>query len=148
MPSCPCPRPVQMRRPRGPIGQTGCGPWGAAATPQDSHGHRLTTGCGPSLDPVLMSPDRAQEASHPDMRSQLFLFLPGLILCSRGWDPGSHSESALDSLAPNRTQNFIFPVPSRNEFTSHLGSFHKLLQSTYYVPGIGATQQKYTHDLG
>ena len=114
VPSCPPPCSVQMRRPRGPRGQTGCGPWGAAAAPQDSHSHRLTTGCGPSLDPVPMSPDRAQEASHPDMRSQLFVFLPGLIPCSRGWDPVSHSESALDSLAPNRTQNFIFPVPSRN----------------------------------
>ena len=34
------------------------------------------------------------------------------------------------------------------EFTSHLGSVHKLLQSTCSVPGIDATQQKYTHDPG
>ena len=34
------------------------------------------------------------------------------------------------------------------EFISHLWSVHKLLQSTYCVPGIGATQEKYPHDLG
>ena len=32
------------------------------------------------------------------------------------------------------------------EFTSHLGSVHKVLQTTCSVPGIDATQQKYTHD--
>ena len=31
---------------------------------------------------------------------------------------------------------------------STLQSVHKLLQSTYSVPGIGATEQKYTHDPG
>ena len=38
--------------------------------------------------------------------------------------------------------------PSEMEYTSHLGSVHKLLQSTYSVPGIDAIQQKYTHDPG
>ena len=47
----------------------------------------------------------------PDLRFQLFLFLLSLTACSRGWDPGSHPESALDNLAQIRTQNFIFPVP-------------------------------------
>ena len=65
VPSCPCPRPVQMRRLWGPRGQTGCGPRGAATTPQGSHGHGLTTGCGLSMDLALMSPGRAQEASQP-----------------------------------------------------------------------------------
>ncbi|KAM7232856.1 hypothetical protein CapIbe_014992 [Capra ibex] len=34
------------------------------------------------------------------------------------------------------------------EFTSRLGSVHKLLQSTYSVPDIDAIQKKYTHDPG
>ena len=84
----------------------------------------------------------------PDLRSQLFLFLPSLITYSRGWDPGSRPESGPDSLTPTRTQNFIFLVPSRNGITSHLWSVPRLLQTTYCVPGIGATQQKYIHDPG
>ena len=30
----------------------------------------------------------------PDLRSQVFLFLPSLTACSRGWDPASRPESA------------------------------------------------------
>ena len=61
----PLPRPVQMRRPRALRGQTGCVPWGAATAPRGSHGCGLTAGGGPSMDQVLMSPTRAQEASQP-----------------------------------------------------------------------------------
>ena len=110
----PHPRSEQMRRPRGPRGQTGCGPWRVSQPFGVPTAVGPLQGGGPSVDLALMSPGRAQEASSPDLRSHLFLFLPGLTACSRGWDLDSRPESALDSLVPNRTQNFIFPVSSRN----------------------------------
>ena len=84
----------------------------------------------------------------PDLRSQLFLFLPSLTTCSRGWGPGSCSESALDSLAKLVLRTLFSQSLPEMEFTSRLWSVHKFLQSTYSVPGIDATQQKYTHDPG
>ena len=64
-PSHPRPHPVPMRRPRGPRGQTGCGPWGAFATPRGSHSGGLLAGGSPSVHLAPMSPGRAQEASQP-----------------------------------------------------------------------------------
>ena len=84
----------------------------------------------------------------PELSSQLFLFLPSLTVCSRGWDPGSHPESAWTVWLQLGLMSLFSQSPPEMEFTSHLWSIHKLLQSTYSVAGIGATQQKYTHDPG
>ena len=84
----------------------------------------------------------------PDLRSQLFLFLPGLTPCFRGWNPISRPESALTAWFQIGLRTLFSQSPPEMEFTSRLWSVHKLLQSTYCVPGIGATQQKYTHDPG
>ena len=84
----------------------------------------------------------------PDLRSQLFLFLPGLTPCFRGWNPISRPESALTAWFQIGLRTLFSQSPPEMEFTSRLWSVHKLLQNTYYVPGIGAIQQKYTRDPG
>ena len=81
----------------------------------------------------------------PDLRSQFFLFLPSLTACSRGWD---YPESAWTVWLQPGLISLFSHSPPEMEFISHLWSVHKLLQSTYCVPGIGATQEKYPHDLG
>ena len=135
-----------MRRPRGPRGQTGCGPWGPAATLQSSHGCGLTAGGGPSLDLVLMSPGRAQEASQlrPEVSTLSLSACSDSLLQKVGhrflsWV--SH-----DSWLQIGLRTLFSQFPPEMEFTSHFWSVHELLQSTYSVAGIGATQQKYTHD--
>ena len=45
-------------------------------------------------------------------------------------------------------RTLFFQSPPEMEFTSHLWSVHKLLQSICCVPCSGATEQKYTHDPG
>ena len=147
VPSCPCPSTVQMRRPQGPRGQTGCGPWRVATTPWGSLSHGLTAGVAPPWTWLWCLQAGLKRHLSPDLRSQLFLFLPGLT-CSRGWDPVSHPESALTAWLQIGLRTLFSQSPPEMEFTSHLWSIHKLLQSTYSVAGIGATQQKYTHDPG
>ena len=137
-----------MRRPQGPRGQTGCGPWRVATAPRGSLGHGLAAGGGPSVDLAPMSPGRAQKASKPRPEVSALSLSAGLTLCSRGWDPISRPESALTVWFQIGLRTLFSQSPPEMEFTSHLWSIHKLLQSTYCVPGIGATQQKYTHDPG
>ena len=83
----------------------------------------------------------------PDLRSQLF-FCPV-------WLPALEGGTQVLALSQSRTvwlqiqlRTLFSQSPPEMEFTSHLQSAHKLLQSTYSVPGIDATQQKYTHDPG
>ena len=126
-PASPSPRPVQMRRPQGPRGQTGCVPWGTAATPWGSHSRGAAAGAASPWTQCRCLQAGLRRHLSPDLRSQLFLFLPSLTACSRGWDPGSHPESESTVWLQLGLIKFIFPVPSRKEFTSHLGSLHKLL---------------------
>ena len=121
---------------------------GCIATPRGSHGRGLAAEAAPPWTRRQCLHAGLRMHLSPDLRSQHFLFLLGLTACSRGWDPGSRPESVWDSLAPIELRTLFSQFPPEMEFTSHLWSVHKLLQSTYSVPGIDATQQKYTHDPG
>ena len=102
-PSRPYPRPVQVRRPQGPRGQTGCGPWRVPPPLGVPPAVDLQQGAAPPWTWLYCLQGGLRRHLSPDLRSQFFLFLPGLTSCSRGWDPGSRPESAPDSVAPNRT---------------------------------------------
>ena len=112
---------------------------GCIATPRGSHGRGLAAEVAPPWTRRQCLHAGLRMHLSPDLRSQLFLFLPILIAYSRGWDPGSRPESVWDSLAPIELRTLFSQFPPEMEFTSHLWSVHKLLQSTYSVPGIGAT---------
>ena len=137
-----------MRSPRGPRGRTACGSWGAAATPRGSQAmdSQQRTALSWTQFRCLQAGLRRHLSS--ELTSQLFLFLPSLTVCSRGWDPGSHPESAWTVWRQLGLRALFSQSSPEVEFTSQLRSIHKLLQSTYCVPGNGATQQKYTHDPG
>ena len=125
-PPPPPPRPVQMRRSRGPRGQKGCGPWGAAATLRGSHGCGAVAGAASPWTQRRCFQAGLKRHLSPELSSQLFLFLPSLTVCSRGWDPGSHPESESTVwLQLGLISLFSQSLPEM-EFTSHLGSVHKL----------------------
>ena len=130
-----------------PWGRTGCGPWGVPLLLGVPTAMGPQQGGGPSVHLALMSPGRAQEASqHTSDVSPLFL--PGLTACSKGGTPVLVLSQPRTAWFQLGLRDLFSQSPPEMEFTSHLWSVHKLLQSTYCVPGIGVTEQKYTHDSG
>ena len=68
----------------------------------------------------------------PELSSQLFLFLPSLTVCSRGWDPGSHPESAWTVWLQLGLMSLFSQSPPEMQFTSLL-SVVKLLVLFFFL---------------
>ena len=79
------------------------------------------------MDPAQMSPGRAQETSQPRPEVSALSLSAGLTPCSRGWDPGSHPESASTVWLQLGLISLFSQFLPEMELTSHLGSVHKLL---------------------
>ena len=68
----------------------------------------------------------------PDLRSQLFLFLPSLTACSRRWDPGSPPESVWTVWLQLGLMSLFSQSPPEMQFTSLL-SVVKLLVLFFFL---------------